>query len=177
MLEKSAQLIAEIQSDLISQYPFLSQWQISFDSAKKRAGICRISSKEISFSICHIESNEIDVVKDTVLHEFAHAIAYELYVESGHGRAWKQIARQIGAIPKAKGSFNLPEAPWVLVHSCSKTSDIRAISERFRRNKKIKNYFLVGKPETKGELFFIKQADYIQFKQGLLEKSRLLLVQ
>ncbi len=177
IFKEVSRLIVKIQAELTLQYPFLESWEISFDSAKKRAGICKINTKEISFSINHIENNDIETIKDTILHEFAHAIAYHLYSDSGHGKHWKLVARQIGAIPKAKGAFNLPIAPWLLVHACSKTSRINPISERFRRNSKIKNYFLIGRPETKGELFFIKYVDYKQFKQGLLDQNRLELFQ
>lgn len=177
MFEEASHLIVKIQAELILNYPFLESWEIVFDSAKKRAGMCKINSKEISFSINHIENNDMETIKDTILHEFAHAIAYHLHKDIGHGRHWKSVARQIGAIPKAKGRFNLPIAPWLLVHACSRTSQINPISERFRRNNKIKNYFLVGRPETKGELFFIRHTDYKHFKQGLLDQNRLELFQ
>lgn len=177
MFEEVSHLIVKIQAELSLDYSFLKSWKISFDSAKKRAGICKINSKEISLSINHIENNNIETIEDTILHEFAHAIAYQLYSDTGHGKYWKRVARQIGAIPRAKGAFNLPNAPWLLVHACSKTSQINPISERFRRNNKIKHYFLVGRPETQGELFFIKHTDYKQFKQGLLDQNRLELFQ
>ncbi len=177
MFEEVSYLIVKIQAELSLNYSFLESWKITFDSAKKRAGICKINSKEISLSINHIENNNIEIIKDTILHEFAHAIAYQLYSDRGHGKYWKSVAREIGAIPKAKGAFNLPNAPWLLVHACSKTSQINPISERFRRNNKIKNYFLIGQPETKGELFFIRHADYKRFKQGLLDQNRLELYQ
>jgi len=177
MFEKVSHLIVNIQAELALSYPFLQSWKITFDSAKKRAGICKISTKEISFSINHIENNNIETITDTILHEFAHAIAYQLYADRGHGKYWKSVAREIGAVPKAKGVFNLPNAPWLLVHACSRTSQIKPISERFRRNNKIKSYFLIGRPDTKGELFFIKNTDYQQFKQGLIDQNRLELFQ
>ena len=177
MLEETSQMIAKIKLELIAEYPFLDSWSISFDNAKRRAGVCKMSQKEISFSVSHIENNSIEIIKDTILHEFAHAIAYELYGHTGHGQPWKKIARKIGATPRAKGAFNLPDAPWILVHACNKTLSINPIGERFRRNKNIKNYFLIGKPETKGELFFIDHSEYSLYKQGLLDRSRLILVQ
>ena len=171
------ELIDKTKFELTEQYPFLEEWQVSFDNAKRRAGVCKVLTKEISLSKHHISSNPIDVIKDTILHEFAHAIAYEVYSESGHGFRWKEIAIRLGAIPRARGRFNIPTAPWVLVHACSETSIINPISERFRINKKIKNYFLIGRPETKGQLFFLKQIEYQQYKLGLLDKNRLKLVQ
>jgi len=176
-MKEIEELIDNIKRELTEQYPFLAKWQVSFDNAKRRAGVCRVSTKEISLSKHHISNNSIDVIKDTILHEFAHAIAYEIYSESGHGIHWKKIATRLGAIPRARGHFNVPTAPWLLVHSCSETSVINPISERFRINKKIKNYFLLGRPETKGELFFLKQIEYQQYKLGLLDKNRLKLVQ
>ncbi len=38
-------------------------------------------------------------VRDTVLHEIAHAIAGP---EAGHGPLWKATARRIGATPRAR---------------------------------------------------------------------------
>ncbi len=177
MLDSTITQIIEIQNGLLLEFPFLSNWTVNFDNAKRRAGICRLSSKEISISRNHALNNSQEVVRDTILHEFAHAIAYELFKETGHGKRWKQVARAIGATPKASGKFNVPNAPWMLVHRCSRSMQLQPISERFRRNKKIKNYFLTGRPETKGELYFVAQSEYEMFKQGLLEQSSLVLVQ
>ncbi len=177
MLDSISNLINEIHLDLIKDYPFLQNWSVDYDNAKRRAGICRLTDKRISISRSHAQSNHQDVVKDTILHEFAHAIAYELYKETGHGKRWKQVATSIGATPKASGKFNLPSAPWLLVHRCSKSHQIKPISERYRRNKKIKSYFLTGKPDTKGELYFVAQSDFERFKQGLLDQSSLVLEQ
>ena len=176
-MEQAKITLDRIHANLSQEYPFLSLWKTGFDNAKRRAGICRINTKEISISRSHIANNSIEVVEDTILHEFAHAIAYELYSEIGHGEKWKQVAVKLGANPKSKGRFEIEEAPWLLVHSCSKTSNITPVSERFRTNKKISNYFLVGRPDTKGELFFVKQEDYKKYLQGLLDRSRLELLQ
>jgi len=176
-MEQIETAISSIHSKLLIDYPFLSSWKVGFDNAKRRAGICRINTKEISISRSHIENNSLEVVEDTILHEFAHAIAYELYSEMGHGSKWKEIAIEIGAEPRARGKFKVENAPWLLVHACTETSNIFPISERFRTNKKIRNYFLIGRPETKGELYFLKQSEYELYKQGLLDKNRLELVQ
>ncbi|MDQ7050359.1 MAG: SprT-like domain-containing protein [Enterobacterales bacterium] len=173
MLEAVKQLTKEIQGQLTEQYPFLSQWDIGFDNAKKRAGICRINEKKIAISRNHINNNSIETIEDTIRHEFAHAIAYHLYGETGHGKSWKKVAIQLGAKARARASFNLPKAPWVLVHRCPETQSIKLLSERFRRNKKIKNYFLSGQPDTKGELYFIKHTDYLEFAQGKRKQKAL----
>lgn len=176
-LQDVKNLIEVISTELFAKYPFLRDWSYSFDNAKRRAGVCKISGKVISISLSHIENNELETIKDTILHELAHAIAYQLHKDTGHGLHWKIIAREIGAIPKARGQFNLAESPWLLVHSCTKTSALNVISQRYRRNKKIKNYFLSGRPETKGELFFIEQQQFKLYEQGLLDKQLLVLHQ
>ena len=38
---------------------------------------------------------------DTLLHEMAHAEAYLLHGERGHGRHWRRIARRVGCEPRA----------------------------------------------------------------------------
>lgn len=175
--EEASVLISSIQIELVSRFTFLNDWMVVFDSAKRRAGLCRISTQEISVSINHIESNEESVVRDTIYHEFAHAIAYHLYGDKGHGKHWKKIALLIGAVPKARGHFNLPEARWLLVHICRKTKTLQPIAERFRRNKRISHYHLTGRPETKGELFFLEKSHYIEYKHGQIQQSQLVLVQ
>jgi len=145
---------------LIIEYEFLKKWTINFDQAKKRAGMCQLKGKIISLSRHHISQNSVEMVKDTLLHEFAHAIAFELYQETGHGIVWQKIALTIGAKPKATGHFNLPVAPWALVHQCPKTNNIELLAYRYRRNKKINHYFMAGRPETKGELQYLSRDEY-----------------
>lgn len=160
IIEFKQSILMPIKTELVAEYGFLSKWNICFDYAKKRAGMCQLTEKLISLSRHHIIQNDFETVKDTLLHEFAHAIAYELYKEKGHGEVWQQVAKQIGATPQATGKFNLPDAPWVLVHRCPKTNNIELLAYRYRRNKKITQYFLKGRPETKGELEYLSMGEY-----------------
>ena len=158
-----------IVEELIVEYEFLKHWRIDFDHAKKRAGMCQLEGKKISLSRHHISQNSVEMVTDTLLHEYAHAIAFELYQERGHGIVWQKIAQTIGAKPKATGRFNLPDAPWALIHQCPKTKNIKLLAYRYRRNKKITQYFLVGRPETKGELQYLPRDEYeAQLKASML---------
>lgn len=158
--EFKVSVLIPIYEELIIEYGFLKQWTIDFDHAKKRAGMCLLNDKRISLSKHHISQNSVDMVKDTLLHEYAHAIAFELYQETGHGLIWQKVAQTIGAKPKATGRFNLPDAPWVLVHQCPQTNNIELLAYRYRRNRKITQYFIKGKPETKGELRYLSRDEY-----------------
>ena len=177
MMNEAESLIQTIKSELEVKYPFLREWKVVFDNSKRRAGLCKMTEKKISFSRSHLRNNSMQVINDTILHEFSHAIAFKIYRDTGHGYYWKKIAKQLGATPKAKGTFEIDEAPWLLVHQCAKTFQIEPVAKRFRRNKKIKNFFLIGRPDTKGELFFIDQSDFKLFEQGLIEKQNLQLIQ
>lgn len=72
-------------------------WYFEFDNAVKRFGVCKFRSKCISLSKKMCELNGVDKVKDTILHEIAHAIAGH---KAGHGSEWKKICVQIGAKPE-----------------------------------------------------------------------------
>lgn len=53
----------------------LLEWSFSFDNAIERFGSCRLTSKKISLSKKLIELNSIERVRNTLLHEIAHALA------------------------------------------------------------------------------------------------------
>jgi predicted SprT family Zn-dependent metalloprotease len=74
----------------------LDGWTLRFDRARDRAGICRRGKREISLSGPLMSLWTEDQIRDTVLHEIAHALAP---AKAGHGRAWQLICLQIGANP------------------------------------------------------------------------------
>jgi predicted SprT family Zn-dependent metalloprotease len=73
-------------------------WRFQFDNAKRRFGVCKYKSKVIGLSRHLTELNDVDHVKDTILHEIAHVIAGE-HGDRGHGILWKMTAKTIGAKP------------------------------------------------------------------------------
>lgn len=68
-------------------------WRFSFDNSVRRFGVCRHSLRKISLSKTLVELNSEEVVKDTILHEVAHALAGR---QAGHGYVWRHIALSIG---------------------------------------------------------------------------------
>ena len=81
--------------DLMSKHG-LSGWTFRFDDSKRRFGVCRSSLKEIALSLELTKLNPEEQVKDTLLHEVAHALCGP---GVGHGWQWKRMARHIGANP------------------------------------------------------------------------------
>ena len=74
----------------------LYDWTFRFDRAKVRFGCCRYAQKIISLSKILTELNEEDRVRDTILHEIAHAIVGKKH---NHDAVWKAKAKEIGARP------------------------------------------------------------------------------
>lgn len=91
----------------------LRGWTFKFDSAKQRFGCCSYRKKTISMSRQLTELNDETQVKDTLLHEIAHAIAGPT---AYHGPMWKRVAREIGCNAERcydGETVKQPPCPWV----------------------------------------------------------------
>src|SRR3954468_12751994 len=71
----------------------LSGWRLVLDSAKTRAGVCRAQRKEIGLSRHLTALHAEPEVRDTVLHEIAHALVGPAH---GHDEVWRATALRIG---------------------------------------------------------------------------------
>ena len=89
--------VAEMARGLMDRH-CLGEWTFAFLEAERRLGDCNFQDRVIRIGRAHaLDASEAEV-KDTVLHEIAHALAGP---EARHGPAWKAIARRIGATPRA----------------------------------------------------------------------------
>ncbi len=175
--EEFQELVDATRIELCVRYPFLSHWSIKLDNAIRRAGVCKLTTKEIGISKHHVLHNSSIVVTDTLLHEFAHAIAFEIYAETGHGKKWKEIASLLGATPKATGRFKMPDTNWTLISYCKKEKKLEKVATRYRRNKNIKNFAIKGRPLTKGNLFYLTTHEFLKYESGELPIEQLNFVQ
>jgi predicted SprT family Zn-dependent metalloprotease len=80
---------------LIREHGLLG-WRFEFDHARRRFGACRVQRKQITLSRPLVLLNSPEQVRDTLLHEIAHALT----PGDGHGRRWKAKCIEIGAIPR-----------------------------------------------------------------------------
>jgi len=75
-------------------------WGFQFNNNKRRLGLCsnKTGNKMIYLSKWLIENTEngIDTWKNTMLHEIAHAIDWEIRKKSDHSYRWENIALAIG---------------------------------------------------------------------------------
>jgi len=86
---QSAQILA---LQLFEKHSLLG-WKFKFDRAHMRFGCCNFGTKTISISKVLTELNSPAKVRDTILHEIAHALVGK---RNAHNLRWKTKAREIG---------------------------------------------------------------------------------
>lgn len=111
--------------DLMDQHG-LHEWKLVLDNARTRAGVCRAGRREIGLSRVLTELHDEAEVRDTVLHEIAHALVGP---EHGHDAVWRAQALRIGCSGQRclSSSTPRPDAPWV--GTCAAGHEVR----RYRR--------------------------------------------
>jgi SprT protein len=83
----------KLADDLMRLHKLSPKWTFTFDRSKVSFGKCFYSKKQISLSRHLVELNDEAEVRDTILHEIAHALAPR---GAGHGVAWRSVAQSIG---------------------------------------------------------------------------------
>jgi len=104
----------KLAAELMEKHLAGKFWRFELDNAKKRAGLCSYIERCIYISRVYLVVASDADVRDTILHEVAHAIAGP---EAGHGRMWKLTASSIGARPERCAAPEIAKAlaadsPW-----------------------------------------------------------------
>lgn len=60
------------------------------------AGRAYLTERRMEFSTKLYAENKEAFVEDTVGHEFAHIIAYDIFQDRGHGTGWKSVMNTLG---------------------------------------------------------------------------------
>lgn len=71
----------------------LAGWTVAWDSAKRRAGVCRFGPRVLGLSAPLTALHDEAEVRDTILHEIAHALTGPAH---GHDAHWRRVATSIG---------------------------------------------------------------------------------
>jgi predicted SprT family Zn-dependent metalloprotease len=90
--EEHIVFIYELAMGLMCEHG-LNKWHFEFDRSTRRAGCCNYHDQRISISF-NLASNASDEdIRDTILHEIAHALVGKKH---NHDTVWKAKAREIG---------------------------------------------------------------------------------
>ena len=108
----------------------LDGWDVAFDNAKRRAGICRFAERTLGLSAPLTAVHSEDDVRDTILHEIAHALVGP---QHGHDATWQARARAIGCSGERCVSPEAPAAPAAWLGTCSGGHTL----ERHRRPERV----------------------------------------
>jgi predicted SprT family Zn-dependent metalloprotease len=114
-------------------------WRFNYDNCVRQFGSCEYGTKKISLSKKLVSLNDVDTVKDTILHEIAHAFCVYIYGVKrgkGHGDYWKSIAKQIGCDGNrcfSSDSVTMPKSKYTLIcDTCgAETPKYRKISSTY----------------------------------------------
>lgn len=97
-------------AELFDQYQ-LRNWRLTLDHARRRAGLCDYKNKTISLSRHYVRHADAAHIKDTLLHEIAHALVGPHH---GHDAVWRQKAREIGCTATRCHNLEFSKAPWIM---------------------------------------------------------------
>lgn len=111
MTEAQAVILGEHYLDL---YGLTAKgWKFGLVRRVRNIGMCYYHKKLITVSVCFIHDDA--QVKDTILHEIAHALVGPQV--KAHGTEWKQAAMSLGCEPRACG-FAQPQAQAKYLLTC-----------------------------------------------------------
>ena len=89
----------------------LAGWRVKLDHARRRAGQCDFTAKTISLSRHYVRHAETHHIRDTILHEIAHALVGPKH---GHDAVWRQKAREIGCTANRCHTLSFSAAKWIM---------------------------------------------------------------
>jgi len=134
-LSKECQGAKELALTLMARHG-LSGWLFEFNKNLRRVGVCFHPSKNrpgrIELSIHFVKLNTDEEIRDTILHEIAHALVGH---DHGHDEVWKAKCREIGARPeRCYGDETvMPKGRWA--------AECRCCLKKFNRHRRPTHLF------------------------------------
>jgi predicted SprT family Zn-dependent metalloprotease len=144
-LRQTAQLAAKLMTE-----HGLAGWQFGFNRNVRRAGVCRYPTRgrpgRIELSAHFVARNPEAEVRDTLLHEIAHALVGPGH---GHDEVWKAKCVAVGARPERcyGEAVEMPRGRWrAACPGCGREFD------RHRRPPRLTGYHCKGCGPDRGPL-------------------------
>jgi predicted SprT family Zn-dependent metalloprotease len=146
--EQRLEEIRQLAADLFALYG-LAGWSLEFNRGKRTMGLCLYGSKTIALSVHFVERNQDEAIRDTLLHEIAHAL-----VGPGHGHdaSWKRKCLEVGARPERLSyEVNMPEGRWQ-----AQCGHCGRLHHRHRKPKWMKGWYCTPCGKERGQLAWTK---------------------
>ncbi len=130
----------------------LDGWIFRFNRRKRQMGVCFYPNRgrpgRIEMSTYFVASNSDEEIRDTILHEIAHALVGPHH---GHDAVWKAKCIELGAAPKRCGHAYMPVGRWrALCPSCQRSFD------RHRRPRRMKGVYCRACGPERGSITWIE---------------------
>lgn len=106
--EKHITAVMKQAKELIAQNG-LTKWQFRFDHSTRRAGCCNYRDKTISIAFYLAQTGVHDDIRDTILHEIAHALVGRKH---NHDAVWKAKAKEIGCTGERTHKLQFAPPRW-----------------------------------------------------------------
>lgn len=153
-------LANNLLNEAINTYQHIDGWRFKWNNRKQAYGVCSYRTRTIQLSKFLTALQDYDDVKDTVLHELAHALAGG---RAGHGPVWKAWCLKLGANPQR--CTEMPEeqkkeaarlAKYQIVYVPAGAEFYEVVRPAHRMAMALYRRQLVGRPETLGRLFYVE---------------------
>jgi hypothetical protein len=118
--------------NLLDQYE-LFLWGVKIEDARRRVARCYRGTRTIALSRVYVLANDVEVVKDIILHEIAHALTF-----GGHDAEWRAKYMMLGGSGDlVPGRLVVPDIEEMGGHKIS-CVDCGATVERLRLDRRLK---------------------------------------
>lgn len=107
-------------------------WSFGFDLAPSRAGVCRYRERRINLSVSYCLAATRAEIKDTILHEIAHA---SVGAKHNHDLIWKAKAREIGCQGERCHRVQHSVPRWIGECGCGQQWFRQTLQRRMTRNR------------------------------------------
>lgn len=108
----------------------LQGWSLGWDRARRRAGQCNHTNRCITLSRYLMQLYDLPRVRDTILHEVAHALVGPSH---GHDEVWRRKALELGCSAQRLVDKRAPKVPGDWVGTCPAGHQV----ERMRRPSRV----------------------------------------
>lgn len=128
----NAGAIFELAVTTLAQYGLLDQgWRIEWDNGKRRAGACHYHRRVISLSKHIMATAPDEEVRETILHEIAHALTP---TDQAHGAVWRAKLIEMGGTGARTHSMETVKGRYDMIcTTCGVVGDRHAAQGSWKR--------------------------------------------